>query len=372
MAAAGRIFADAGVAAIYLVHGTFVGNDALGLLTELARYAPATAERLRRLGKRVFDALLGETGNYTREFAARMEGALGAAAGRSMPVRLFYWASQNHHASRADAAVLFIDELARMAEQLERGQTASRDVVAQIAAQPPAGGARKRVMLWAHSHGGNVLALVTNLLGADEATRAEFFERGRTLYRRWHSGRVDFPAWQRVAELLADARHPVRRLQLDMVNFGTPIRYGWDSTGYERLLHVTHHVPTAGTPEYLASFPPPWLQILRGTAGDFIQQVGITGSNLAPLPIAVRTFLGDLRLGQLFQRGLPSEWLFTRLKRGMRVPEEGTTLLVDYEDPDGLPFRHLLGHAPYTRSRWMAFHCEQIAGHFYGHDRAVI
>src|SRR5688500_14264701 len=71
MAAAGRQFAQAGVAGVYCIHGTFCGNDILGLLTELSRVAPRLSERLRRIGKALVDIVLGETGNYTPGFVAR-------------------------------------------------------------------------------------------------------------------------------------------------------------------------------------------------------------------------------------------------------------------------------------------------------------
>jgi len=352
LAAAGGAFAEAGVAAVYLVHGTFTGNDALGLLTELARCAPNLAESLRKLSKGAINAILGEMANYTPQFASRMEMGLSGGVGHGaprLPVRLFNWSSQNHHISRADAAVRLIDELARLAP-LHEGE----------------GERAKRVLLWAHSHGGNVLALMTNLLGGDEAARAEFFDAARIFFRRPWSERLDFPVWQRVEELLADADHPLRRLQLDLVTFGAPIRYGWDTAGYSKLLHIVNHRPGICGTDHHAPYPPRLRRVVAGTAGDFIQQLGIAGSNFPPLPLALRTFLANRRLGRVLERDLPRERLFTRLKCGVRVHDEGTTLLVDYDDPDCLPFRHMLGHAPYTRSRWLPLHCELVATQFYG------
>jgi hypothetical protein len=357
MAAAGRAFVEAGVRALYLVHGTFAGNDALGLLTELSRFAPGLAGTLRRLSKAGFDALVGETGNYTRQFAQRMEAALGANADRPLPVCNIYWASQNHHVSRADSAILLIDELARFASSLPAEHLQS--------GSPP------RVQLWGHSHGGNAFALLTHLLGGDAATRAEFFQAAQIFFRRPWTRRADFPAWQRVEQLLAEPGCPLRKLQLDFVTFGTPVRYGWNSGGYSKLLHIINHRPAPGRPEHLAPFPRV-LRMWRAADGDYVQQIGIAGSNLPPLPLAWRTFLADRRLSPLLQRELPREGLLTRLRRGMRVPDEGTTLLIDYNDPARTPFGHLFGHAQYTRSRWLALHCELIARHFYAEQPAMV
>jgi hypothetical protein len=354
LAAAGKAFSNAGVAAVYLVHGTFTGNDALGVFTELERWAPRLTASLRRGGKRVFDALIGETGNYVPSFAQRMETGINASVsggGSRIPVRLFYWSSQNHHIGRADAAVRLIDELAAFALALPPHQFNGERL--------------PRVQLWSHSHGGNAFALLTNLLGGDAATRAEFFEAGKYYFRSPWTRSVDLPVWQRVEQILSEPEHPVRRLQLDLVTFGTPIRYGWDTHGYSKLLHVVHHRPVEGQEEYHSPRRVRLGHMLRAVHGDYVNQLGIAGSNLPPLPLAMRTFIADRRMRQLVERGLVSEWIGKRIRRGMRVPEEGSTLLVDYADLERVPWRHLLGHAPYTRSRWLPLQCELVAENFY-------
>lgn len=320
----------------------------LGLFTELEAWAPSLALPMRRTLKRAIDAVIGETANYTPAFAERMEAALSADAPRRVPVRLFNWSSQNHHIARADGAVRLIDELAMLAEQLPLNQPLD-----------------PRIQLWAHSHGGNVFALLTNLLGADEAARQEFFHASRSFFRPWIARHPDMPAWDRVEKLLADRDHPLRQLKLDVVTYGTPIRYGWDAGGYHNLLHVIHHRPHPQHHAHRLQYPPWPHHVLAAEHGDYIQQVGVAGTNFPPLPLALRTFLADWRLGKLLQRDLGG-WVRSRLKQGMRVHDEGTTLLVDYDDPHWLPWMHVLGHAPYTRSHWLPLHCELAAEHFYG------
>jgi hypothetical protein len=227
-------------------------------------------------------------------------------------------------------------------------------------------------MLWSHSHGGNALALLTNLLAADEPTRQEFFEAAGAFHNRSRPHRTHFPVWHRVEQILADPAHPLRGLALDVITFGTPVRYGWDTGGFNNLLHIINHRPHPKKPEHVAPYPPRFGKLLLGAEGDFIQHIGIAGTNLPPIPIAWRTFLADRRLGKLFQRDLAREWLRTRLRRGVRIHHEGTTLLMDYADPARSPHRHLFGHAPYTRSRWMALHCELIAEHFYGKSSGAV
>jgi hypothetical protein len=350
MAAAGDAFGRAHVVAVYCIHGTFCGNDTFGLLTELSRHAPRLSEALRRTSKGIVDFFLGETGNYTQRFAERTERLLSEGAGRPIDVRLFHWSSLNHHIGRADGAVRLIDELARRAS-------------GWVAESP---GTRPRVQLWGHSHGGNVMALASNLLGAKAEARKEFFQAAQPFYRQGEAQRVDMPAWERVETLLAQPDHPVRSIELDMATFGMPVRYGWDPGGYGNLLHIVNHRPAAGHKAHHAKYPPHFWRVLKGSGGDLMQHIGIAGTNFMPLPLAWRTWKADRRLGQLLQGRVEPRWLRSRLKLGVRVPEEGKTLLINYDDPAWFPLRHFVGHAHYTRSRWLPMHCELIAEHFYG------
>jgi hypothetical protein len=210
-----------------------------------------------------------------------------------------------------------------------------------------------------------VFALLTNLLGGDAATRRQFFHAARSFYHQWRSSRVDFPVWDRVEDLLLSSTHPVRRLALDMVTFGTPIRYGWETAGYAKLLHIVGHRPQVEEHEWLARFPPSLRGLLTAADGDFVQQLGIAGSGCPANPLLLRTVVANRRLRQLLAADLPG-WLLSRMRAGMRVQDEGATLLVDYDDPVRFPLRHLFGHAAYTRSWWLPLHGELTAAEFYG------
>ncbi|MHC4960171.1 MAG: hypothetical protein ACYTGN_17595, partial [Planctomycetota bacterium] len=313
--AAGEAYRAAGVAAIYLVHGTFVGTDASGLIGELSRFAPGAGARLRRWWKRTVDRVAGDAANYTEEYARALEAAVG------IPVRLFLWSSENHHLGRSRAAVRLLDELAGIGDG--------------------------RVLLWGHSHGGNVLALASNLLGGDPASRREFLRAARINIRE--------PAWPRAT--------------LDMVTFGTPVRYGWDTNGYGKLLHVIHHRPVPGLPDYQARFPPDPREVAAGEGGDHVQQFGIAGTNFPPSIFQWRSWRADRRLNGLLQPGLRARDLLARLKRGVRVPDEGETLLVDYGEPEPGIREHVAGHAVYTYQRWLPFHAGEVARRLYRSDR---
>lgn len=344
--AAGRQMASAGVAAVFLVHGTFGGNDGLGLLTELARFAPGLSRSLARYRKSAFDWAAGEKGNYTNEYAQRMQQCLSAGAGYELAVHNWVWSSQNNHIGRADGAVQLLVDLASFAAEIP---------TAKSHAQSP------RVLLWGHSHAGNVFALASSLLAADADQRSQFFRAARRFYRRWRTGEVDMPAWTTLETMLAQPEHPLRQLSLDAATFGTPIRYGWAAGGVQRLIHFVNHRPGAANAEFLAPGKIELGRLLSAADGDYIAQIGVAGSNLAPSPLALRTFLADRALDRLLEFGVSRESLLRRIGYGMRVAHQGTTLLVDYQDQGGAVHQHIAGHAVYTRSRWLPMHCEQVA-----------
>lgn len=377
MRAVGDRLRAAGVATIYLVHGTFVGADAWGALAALARVYPPLGEYLRPLAKDLADAMFGDRGNYTLRYAQVLEESLNGCLERGregegergrfatptsplhpvppssplplspsqsapIAVRRFLWSSENHHLGRADAAVRLLDELAR----------ASRE-------RPG------RLLLWGHSHAGNVFALLTNLLGGDDPARGRFFEAAEIHYRRPLTRRVDLPVWPRVAARLASGELADLAPRLDLVTFGTPIRYGWETAGYKRLLHVVHHRPCETLPPYRAPFPPTVERVARAADGDYIQQFGIAGTNLPPAVFQWRAYLAERRLCALVQAEIEPSELLARLRAGCRVADEGTTLLVDYgPPPDGFA-QHLAGHAVYTQLDWQLFHAEQVAAALY-------
>ena len=345
----GRALDRAGVAAVYLAHGTFVGPDALGVLAELARVFPKAGRPVRRIIKRIVDKITCEVGNYTGQYAQAFESAINSPDRPHIPVRRFHWSSENHHIGRADGAVRMIDELA-----LRRVKP------------------HQRILLWGHSHAGNVFALITNLLakGDDEAGNAnalnEFF-RATEIYYRWPIvGCVDIPVWRRVRDLLGDRSAPLFDVPLDIVTFGTPIRYGWDSSGYGHLLHFINHRPARGLPDYRAAFPPRVHDIMEAADGDYIQQLGIAGTNIMPSMFAWRSWLADNRLKELLQQDISPAKPLDRFEAGAIVPHEGTTLLVDYGPLQGGIAEHLAGHAIYTSKQWMLFHAEETAKRFYG------
>jgi hypothetical protein len=342
MLAVGDALRASHVGAVYVSYGTFAGVDALGILGEVGRLYPAARDTLGRLSRMVVDAVAGDAGNYTAQYLQIFEQAINRPDARHVPVRMCNWSSENHHLGRADGAVRLLDEL--------------------VTAELPSG---QRVLLWGHSHAGNVFALLTNLLGGDAAANAKFFEAARIYYRWPITGWVDIPVWRRVETLLQREPYPLARHPLDVVTFGSPIRYGWDPRGYARLLHMVNHRPSPDLPPYRAAFPSSLTEVLEAVGGDYIQQLGIAGTNTMPGFFSWRAWLADHRLNEFLQPGISALGLLDRMRLGMRVHERGTTLLVDYGPAKGSVVEHIAGHAIYTRPEWMLFHAEQVVRQMY-------
>jgi hypothetical protein len=390
MRAVGDRLRAGGVAAIYLLHGTFAGCDALGILTEVERYLPSLGDSWRRTAKQMVDAVFRHVGNYTAAYAQTLQRAINHPGEREIPVLRLAWSGENNHIGRADAAVRLIDELAQFGmRNSEYGMPGAGFITPSPLGGEGWGEGRKirnpqsaipRLLLWGHSHAGNVFALASNLLSGDAEALEEFFAATR-VYRRRLLGSWELPHWRRVKELLralagfgipdADStghsalRTPHSAFHLDFVTFGTPIRYGWDAGGYGRLLHFVSHRPTDGLPPYRAPFPPQERDVRAGAHGDYVQQLGIAGTNFPPNPLSYRALWADLRLCRFLQPGVRRRDLLERLSHGMRVPTEGTTLLVDYGLPQCNVVQHLAGHAVYTRPEWMLFHAEEVARRLY-------
>lgn len=331
---------QAGVDLVLVVHGTFVGQDMGSVWIELGRWSPSLREVVSRRNKAWVDALLGERGNYSKRYIELFEQGLNRPGEPHIAVESFDWSGENHHFGRADGAVRLVDRLQQH-------------------------GGDQRVLLWGHSHAGNVFALATNLIAATSDVRDAFFNAARVAFRSPVHRGIDVPVWQEVWDRFAGNQGPALDNRLDIVTFGTPVRYGWDAGGYRKLMHIVHHRPFPGREEYLAGFPPARAAVMEASQGDIIQQIGIAGTNVAPNILFWRTWSADRRLNRFLQPRQSLRQLKRRLEMGMRVPEEGHTLLVDYGVITGSVAEHHAGHAVYTLPQWLVFHAERVADQFY-------
>ncbi len=319
-----------------------MGLAAANTLDALARTFPPARGVLRRAQRELTGSPSGEGGTFTQAYARELERSLGAAGGPRIAVRLVEWSDENNHLGRADAAVRLVALL-------------SGDQAAQ----------RRRVLVWAHGHAGNVAALATHLLSGNRADIEAFFAAAEIYYRWPLLGWIDIPLWRRVRALLLERAEISDRTPLDLATFGTPVLYGWNQAGYNRLLHFVFHRPVAGLPAYRAPFPLEPERIFRAADGDYVQQLGIAGTDVPPGIFAWRARWADRRLGRMLQASLPDASAVERLRPGVRVAESGTTLLVDYGTTRGRLADHCGGHAVYAQRQWLLFHAQEIARRFY-------
>lgn len=353
----GTLHTELGYGHVVLVHGTFMGDDSFAVAATLRDMAGGSgflkskleslAREFQSRGKALSDTLAGEYGNYRQEFADHFQ----QLTGDSPAVSLMHptWSGQNHHLARADLAVRLLCQL----DDIRPGEF-------------------ERVLLWGHSHAGNGFALLTNLLANDKESVHAFFRA---------AARSEQPHWRRAREILnaVEGPHPYAQYT-DIVAFGTPVRYGWDTLGCRHLVHVLHHRNfNADTPwRTHPLFPPQSIaDVTTAKYGDWIQAFGIAGTDLVP-PTMTKA---NAAMGRLLENGLrpPRHELDTkylpvrrvrdacaRWKTGTRCHADGWNLLVDYQ-PSGrkaqlvLPVEQvLLGHGVATVVDWLRSHLDLV------------
>lgn len=335
--AAGQVLRRAGIGTIYLVHGTFVGADPAGWIRALESVWPGTSASLRARLKQAVDALLGEAGNYTPAYARLLAESLAVAGEPPIAVRPWAWSGENHHLGRAEAAV---------------------ELLAELAADRSPG----RVLLWGHSHAGNVFALVTRLLADGAPWRDAFFAAAQSYYYQWPLGLgTTRPVWPRVRQLLNEPGGPLSGRSLDVVTFGTPIRYAWNRAGCGLLLHLIHHRPQPGLPADDGPPPKSLDDLLAARGGDYVQQLGGPGTNLPPWLGDPGAWWADRRMGPVVEPGDSLGRLPERLQARRQWSPTGRTLLVDYRSLAGELSDECFGHAIYTRRECLLFHLETVA-----------
>ena len=345
---------------VVLVHGTFMGEDPFGISSTLNALADAlplagaplrqVADQLRERTPQLLARMARDLGNYTDEFRRCFQQLAGDDPRIEFPQTA--WSSENHHFARADLAVILLEEL--LSRPLPGDQ---------------------RVLFWGHSHAGNAFALLSNLLANHPPSVERFFA----------SAGARMPArWQKLKAVLQQsaAPHPLAQ-QVLFATFGTPVRYGWDTAGFARLMHLNfHRVHNRNEPSRARPVYPPGnvADILSGAWGDWVQSFAIAGTDTTSIPAA----RANAQLTELLESGLspvdpaslPLSLKFTpagrvrdlcaRWQPGTRCHADGVNLLVDYEPSGdrtfpGIPIESsVMGHGVATSLRWLPAHLDLI------------
>jgi len=326
MAKIGEQLAGAHVDEILFVHGTMTGHDPLAVGSVVKRALPLLHQRVERVMRRVAkagsDRILGDLGNYSRDYVRLFEAALGS----NIACSSFVWSSANHHVARLRAAAWLALRLAA----LETSSASKR---------------RSRVLLVGHSHAGQIFALLTQLLAGGPSAEL-LLDAARA-------------CGEKEEELKAALRH-IGDLQLDFVTLGTAPRYAWGAVRGYRVAHLVNH-----RSEQVARRS---LRALLDTArSDYVQRLAAAGSDFPAWTLTERRL--NLRLDAALGRGSDLRAWFSGVRAGNALMPTGTTLLIRYRKVSAGAAPKLVdayfGHGVYTRKGAMLFTAKLIADHFY-------
>jgi hypothetical protein len=297
---------------------------------------------------KLLDEQIGDAGNFTTANIELVRKALNQHLLRPILCLRMLWASEHHHLGRAIAAVRLLDALQALCETQRLGPG-------------------ERVLVLAHGQAGLVLALVSNLLCPSQITgRARLL--GMLLAHAERTGQADLRVVvNRIAPLL-DNRSLLNGAVLDVVTFGTPVRYGWDPSGVGKLLHIVNHrnLRTDGK-TWLAKMELPQITIEMPIAwgGDYVQELAGAGSDA--LPTTEDAKAANKAVWEMVEPYDGFERWLECARRAVRFPGDGLCRLVDYKDSTGSmnPRDHYYGHAAYTRRAAILFNTSQIVQSLY-------
>ncbi len=297
---------------VVFINGTFVGDDPFDFFKLAANILPGKLElsvqALKVLYNNHKQQLFRNAGFFNQDYVHLFSQATGLQGS------ICEWSSGNYHYARLLGLFSLLEHLNH------------DDFLKQ-----------ERILFIAHSHGGQILALLSQVLHSSTSMR-NYFAIARE-----------------VQDIPVNLFHVIKRLRqmkLDFVTMGTPVRYPFQTHKRIKLLHIVNHrgaTPTFGN----------FSGMLNARDGDYIQQLGINGSDITS-PIRTHARLSkklDLYLG----KGVDRKAWKIGLKEIFRLAPQGANLLVDYQDKSSKVFSHAFGHAVYTQKRCMHFNTKVIA-----------
>lgn len=383
MARFGGELSKAGVRAIIFLHGTFLSTDlfgiqrldeAGGLKRGYSRGIPGVDAllALMREGsngipgfqggnkppfpdddetKTLIDSQAGEAANFSAPYVRLFSAGINRSLTHPIRCHRILWPCEHHHLGRSLAACALLESLQNLCKQQEL--------------KPG-----DRILLHAHGQAGLVLALASNLIGpVDSAGLNTFFDALETYHQRRGIAPEKRAAFNDLTAKLRDGNF-LNGAALDVVTYGTPVRYGWDPSGLGKLLHVVNHraMRTDGKmwlakmdlPQITMEMPLVW-------GGDYVQQLAVAGTDAVPATPegqdANKILWELLELYDGFER-----WLECA-RKAVRCQTDGQCLLVDYKDAAMTsptpPKDHLYGHAAYTRPNAILFNTTEIVQELY-------
>lgn len=298
--------------------------------------------------KQLLDEKIGDAGNITNASVGLFQQAVNKTAARPIACVRTVWSSEHHHLGRAMAAVRLLNDLRTLCE--------SKHFCAG-----------DRILVQAHGQAGLVLALASNLLCPTQITGRPKLLGLLMSYAEQNNLPDLVRAITRIEPMLATASL-LNGALLDVVTFGTAVRYGWDPSGIGKLLHIVNHrnLRTDGK-TWLAKMELPQITMEMPVAwgGDYVQELAVAGSDA--MPTTEQAKAANKAIWEMVEPFDGFERWLECARRAVRFPTEGRCLLADYKDSTGStnPRDHYYGHAAYTRRNAMLFNTSQIVDRLY-------
>lgn len=297
--------------------------------------------------KHRLDELVQDRGNFTAEYQQGLQNGLSSSGATSITCVRHLWSSLHHHLGRMEAALELFHELIQLQQTLQLNEN-------------------HRLLLIAHGQAGQLAALLSNLITPeDSSVRGELFETLGHFYSQSDPPRPAFARLQELDQFLASNQFQTFPA-LDVVTLGTPVRYGWNTTGIGKLLHLVNHRPIRGDgKQWLAKMDLPQIvmEMPMVSGGDYVQQLAVASTDAVPAE-------QEEELNQALRENLEPYDGFERwlecARRVTRCPNDGQCLLIDYHDTEeASPAEHLFGHACYTRLSSLLFQTRHIVNALY-------
>ncbi len=342
MAQLGDVMKSHNVRHVFFTHGTFAGNDPIGINRLLENIEETSGKQIFRTGilrkftKDTINSFTKDLGNFTEDYKKSFHKAIG----NNIRCELFIWSGENHHTARLIGAVELCQKLAETIKHFNY-------VI------------KERVMLIGHSHAGQIFALLTTLLESEDKA-SELYDVIGSI--------SDFDV-----NTLKENLAVIRNVFLDFVTFGTPVRYRWGKYQHFRLINIVNdrnnNVKIDG--------------ILNTRDGDYVQQWATEGTDVKSVSYSE---INDRLDNIIKNRGKISTSEFVKkLKDNIRKEplyyddtKVTETFLIDYKDQDnkrsikrffidGVPHcvKTLFGHGIYTRKKTMLFNTNHIVKNSY-------
>jgi len=377
---AGTTLHESGVRAVLLLYGSYLGADLFGtgrldemgglkrgysrgipgLESLLSLLRPADYQKGRGdlpltppfpnndATKTQLDELVQDRGNFTAEYHQGLQEALSSSGATPITCVRHLWSSLHHHLGRMEATLELLHELTQLQQALQLNEN-------------------HRILIIAHGQAGQLAALLSNFLGPEESfVRDELLEILGQSYSQSDNPQPAL-AYLKELEQFLEGNQTQTFPVLDVVTLGTSVRYGWNTNGIGKLLHLINHRPLRSDGKtWLAKMDLPQIvmEMPMVLGGDYVQQLVVASTDTVPATPK------DEELNQNLRENLEpfdgfERWLECA-RRVTRCPNDGQCLLIDYQDSGEGPFEeHLYGHSCYTRLSSLLFQTRQIVSTLY-------